>query len=101
MVDAIPATGIFHDAESKNISTSAELLSTSGAWISSLVSRPPPRAEEAQVAWDKSTAERQLGILQGWFAKEELDAARERCAPCLATAFTVEPHSHPRRHPRR
>ena len=55
------------------------------------------------LGWTAEGRARKMRALRaeaGRKAKEELDAARERCAPCLATAFTVEPHSHPRRHPR-
>ena len=41
-------------------------------WLKEVLSRRPPRPDEAQVVWEKSGSERCLGILEGWFSAEEL-----------------------------
>ena len=66
--------GIFRDKITEASINIDELEQSNGEWTTKLLAQPPPPLEEAIVVWEKTEKEKGLGIIDGYFTREELDA---------------------------
>ena len=74
IVEELPDFHVFRPGSVEPTFTVEELNEDNDAWVESLLSQPPPKAEDADVVWQKSEKERKRGVVQGWHSKEQLDA---------------------------
>ena len=72
IVGELPTFGIYRKTEHSTPSMSCFSQDDNERWLQEVLQRKPPPPEEAQVVWNKSEAERQLGILEGWMQPEDL-----------------------------
>ena len=73
IVGPMQNTGIYRRAEIHAQTSEEELLFLSAARAHTMASRPPPRRGVARAVWEKSCAELESGVLEGWFTKEQVD----------------------------
>eukprot|EP00435_Cladocopium_sp_Y103_P004218 s3963_g1.t1 len=73
IVGDLPNFGIYRSTDhGSTMSTSCFCPKSNQLWLEEVLSRRPPRPDEAEVVWEKSGSERSLGILEGWFSPEDL-----------------------------
>ncbi|CAK9116368.1 unnamed protein product [Durusdinium trenchii] len=72
IVGDLPTFGIYRTAHADASSSSCFDSQRNHEWLQQVLTMPAPPPPEAQVVWDKSEAERQLGILEGWFSASDL-----------------------------
>ena len=73
IVGPMQNTGIYRRAEIQAQTSEDELLFLSAARAHTMACRPPPRRDVARAVWEKSCAELESGVLEGWFTKEQVD----------------------------
>ena len=71
---SLPRFGIYRDAKSKDLAEEPPTILGNEEFVQQCLRRPPPPDEEARIVWDKSNAEKELGILLGFWTKGEVDA---------------------------
>ena len=73
IVGALPTFGIYRAASQDDSADGSSFNPASNReWLEELFMRKPPPSEQAQVIFEKSEKERELGILEGWFSAEDL-----------------------------
>ena len=73
IVGDLPSFGIYRSTHPGSAaSTSCFCPKANQLWLEEVLSRRPPRPDEAKVVWEKSEGERALGILEGWFSPGDL-----------------------------
>ena len=72
IVGELPTFGMYRKTEHTSPSMSCFSQDDNERWLQEVLQRKPPPPEEAQVVWNKSEAERQLGILEGWMQPKDL-----------------------------
>ncbi len=73
VVGEVPMTGVFRQADVQPTVELEEFLQGADCWNASLVQAAPPKAEQAQVIWDKSAKEQEVGVLGQWQSKDFFD----------------------------
>jgi len=74
VVGYIPSVGIYRHSDKTATVSMAEWLESADEWNFSILSRPPPTAEQSQAVWDASLAEQAEGTLSRWYSYHELNA---------------------------
>ena len=74
----LPNFGIYR-AKQQHTPPQDACFNTDRQWLEELLQSRPPPQHEAQLVFDKSQQERQLGILERWFSPEDLRCAVWGC----------------------
>ena len=67
-------TGVFRSRQTVASIQSEEFTSVGGIFMKELMAKKPPSEEQQKVVYQLSEEERGLGLLEGWYTAEEVDA---------------------------
>ena len=65
--------GIYRQKTTAPSASLSDLLEQNSLFRASLVSRSPPKPEQAEAIWTKTLEEQELGLLSQWLSEEDLD----------------------------
>ena len=73
IVGRVPTFGVFRSAKAADTDGLTDLMARASSTVDDIVKRARPTMEQVEAVFEKTEAERKLGLLNGYFSREELD----------------------------
>ena len=73
IIGKLPHAGIYREADITPEVSRADLLATNIVWISTIEHSRPPLADQANVIWEKSIEEVELGLVRSFFTRSQVN----------------------------